>query len=301
MKRIPLFLTILSLIVPAARHLARTQQSTLKVNVDLVNVPFTVTDSKGHLVSGLTKNDIAVEEDGRKQEIYSFSRENELPLTIGMLIDTSGSVARVLPDEKATAIQFLNSILQPNDLTFVIGFERTVTLVQDYTEDKQKLREAINSLTIGQATSIYDAVYLACKEMFPKEGGRKAIILISDGQDTSSKVGFTESMIAADSSNAVIYSISNRIGGFFGIRGTGSPETLKEYSSQTGGTVYFVGGRSDLTRVFEQIAEELRTQYTVAYTPSNTARDGKFRKIRIVTRDPTYRVKARTGYYAPKS
>jgi VWFA-related protein len=288
---------MLAAIVP----FVRSQQSTLKVNVDLVNVLFTVTDSKGHLVPGLVKNDFAVEEDGRKQEIYSFSKENELPLTIGMLIDTSASVSRVFADEKETAIQFLNSILQPHDLTFVIGFERTVTLVQDYTEDKRKLREAINSLALGQSTAIYDAVYLACKEMFPKEGGRKAIILISDGQDTTSKVGFTESMIAADSSNAVIYSISNRVGGFFGISGTGSPETLKEYSSETGGTVYFVGGRSDLTRVFDQIAEELRTQYSLAYTPTNTTRDGKFRKIRIVTRDPTYKVKARTGYYAPQS
>jgi len=285
----------------AIRPFVWPQEATLKVNVDLVNVLFTVTDSKGHLVPGLVKNDFAVEEDGRKQEIYSFSKENELPLTIGMLIDTSASVSRVFVDEKETAIQFLNSILQPNDLTFVIGFERTVTLVQDYTEDKRKLREAINSLTLGQSTAIYDAVYLACKEMFPKEGGRRAIILISDGQDTTSKVGFTESMIAADSSNAVIYSISNRVGGFFGISGTGSPETLKEYSSETGGTVYFVGGRSDLTRVFDQIAEELRTQYSLAYTPTNTTRDGKFRKIRIVTRDPTYKVKARTGYYAPQS
>src|SRR5207253_8801855 len=134
----------------------------------------------------------------------------------------------------------------------------------------------------------------------PKGGGRRAIILISDGQDTTSKLRFTESMIAADTSNAVIYSISNRIGGFFDIRGTGSPETLKEYSTQTGGTVYFVGGRSDLTRVFDQIAEELRTQYSLAYTSTNPARDGRFRKIRIITRDPSYRVKARTGYYAPK-
>ena len=301
MKRLLLFATTLLLVLPVAMQSKRGQQSTLRVNVDLVNVPFTVTDNKGHLVSGLTKDDIAVEEDGRKQEIRSFSKENELPLTIGVLIDTSGSVSRVLPDEKATAIQFLDSILQRNDLAFVIGFEREVTLVQDYTEDKRRLREAIDSLMVGQATSIYDAVYLACKEMFPKEGGRKAIVLISDGQDTASKVSFTESMIAADSSDAVIYSISNRIGGFFGISGTGSPETLKEYSSETGGTVYFVGGRSDLTRVFAQISEELRTQYNVAYTPSNAARDGKFRKIRIVTRDPSYKVKARTGYYAPKS
>ena len=282
-------------------HIAGPQQPTLKVDVDLVNVLFTVTDAKGRLIPGLTKQDFAVEEDGRKQEIYSFSKENELPLTIGMLIDSSPSVSRVFADEKETAIQFLDSTLQPNDLAFVIGFERAVTLVEDFTDDQRKLRSAINSLAIGQGTSIYDAVYLACKEMFPKEGGRKAIILISDGQDTTSKLRFTESMIAADTSNAVIYSISNRIGGFFDIRGTGSPETLKEYSTQTGGTVYFVGGRSDLTRVFDQIAEELRTQYSLAYTSTNTARDGKFRKIRIITCDLSYWVKARTGYYAPKS
>src|ERR1051325_734551 len=123
---------------------AISQQPALKVNVDLVNVLFTVTDSKGRLVPGLTRDDFAIEEDGRKQDIYSFSRENELPLTIGMLIDTSASVSRVFADEKETAIQFLNSILQRNDLTFVIGFERIVTLVQDYTDDKKRLREAIN-------------------------------------------------------------------------------------------------------------------------------------------------------------
>jgi Ca-activated chloride channel family protein len=294
MKR---FWILVFLILPAA--LIAGQQSTLKVNVDLVNVLFTVTDGKGRLVSGLTKEDFLIEEDGRKQEIYRFSRENELPLTLGLLVDTSASVSRVFGDEKETAINFLESTLKSGDLAFVIGFERFVTLAEDFTDDPRRLRTAINSLVIGQGTSIYDAVYLACKEMLDKESGRKAIILISDGQDTTSKVRFNEALLAAYNSDAVIFSISNRIGGFFDIRGTGSPETLREFSSETGGTVFFVGGRSDLTRVFEQIAAELRSQYSLAYVSSNPARDGKYRKIRIIPRDPGFKIKARSGYYAP--
>ena len=279
---------------------ARPQQP-LKVNVDLVNVLFTITDRTGHLVTGLKREDFAVEEDGRKQEITSFSREAELPLTIGMLIDTSASVRRVFPAEKETAIHFLETVMKSGDLAFVIGFERIVTLVEDFSEDQRRLRAAIDSLTIGQGTSINDAVYLACKDLLDKEGGRKAIILISDGQDTTSKIRLSEALVAAYHSDAVIYSISNRIGGFFHVQGSGDPETLRQYSVESGGTVFFVGGRSDLTRVFEQIAEELRAQYSLGYTSSNTARDGKFRKIRVVTKDPTYQVKARTGYYAPLS
>src|SRR4051812_7242749 len=145
------------------------QQSTLKVNVDLVNVLFSVTDGKGRLVPGLTKQDFLVEEDGRKQDIYRFSRENELPLTLGLLVDTSASVSRVFADEKETAIHFLESTLKSGDLAFVIGFERFVTLAEDFTDDPRRLRSAINSLVIGQGTSIYDAVYLACREMLEKE------------------------------------------------------------------------------------------------------------------------------------
>jgi VWFA-related protein len=294
MKRTLLFLALISPPV-----LTGAQQSTLKVNVDLVNVLFTVTDANGRLVPGMTKEDFLVEEDGRKQEIYRFSRENELPLSLGLLVDTSASVSRVFNDEKETAIHFLESSLKSGDLAFVIGFESEVTLLEDYTDDPRRLRAAVNSLHLGQGTSLYDAVYLACREMLDKESGRKTIVLISDGQDTTSRVGLNEALVAAYHSDAIIYSISNRIGGFFGIRGTGSPDTLKQFSIDTGGTVFFVGGRSDLTHVFEQIGDELRTQYSLAYTSSNPARDGKYRKIRIIPRDPTFKVKARSGYYAP--
>src|SRR5262249_1601023 len=160
------------------------------------------------------------EEDGRKQEIQRFSVENQLPLTIGMLIDTSPSVSSVFNDEKDTAIRFLDSTLRPDDLAMGITFDREVTLDQDVTNDKTKLRSPIDTLRTGAGTVVYDAVYLACNEVLSKEGGRKAIILISDGQDTASKVRISEATFAAAKSEAIIYSISNRIGGFFGIRGS---------------------------------------------------------------------------------
>jgi len=280
---------------------AASPQSAIKVDVSLVNVSFTVTDAAGHFVTGLGKDDFTVEENGRKQDIQRFSLENALPLTIGMLIDTSPSVSGVFEDEKETATQFLESVLRPDDLAMVINFDHDVTLEQDLTNDKRKLRSAISGLRVGRGTAVYDAVYLACNEVINKEGGRKAIILISDGQDTVSKVRLSEATTAAAKSEAVIYSISNRIGGFFGLRNSGNPETLKKLSLESGGAVYFVGGRNDLTNVFQQIAEELRSQYTLAYTPSDATRDGRFRSIRIIPRDPRYRVKARTGYYAPGS
>jgi Ca-activated chloride channel family protein len=207
----------------------------------------------------------------------------------------------VFGDERSTAISFLDATMRSNDLAMVISFDRTVTLEEDFTVNKQALGRAINSVKIGNGTSVYDAVFLACDEQLKKQSGRKAIILISDGQDTTSKVRISEALTAAQQSEAVIYSISNRIGGFFNERGSGSPDTLKRFSLETGGTVYFVSGRSDLTEVFTQISDELRNQYTLAYVSSNTARDGKFRRIRIVPKDATYRVKARQGYYAPSS
>ena len=300
---------ILLTIAAAAALQQNPPQTPLRVNVDLVNVSFTVTDRSGRFVSGLKQSDFTLEEDGHPQEIQRFSQENERPLTIGILIDKSPSVGRVFADEKSAAISFLDTTLKAGDLAMVISFDRTVTLEEDFTEEKRPLREAINSLRVGNGTSIHDAIYLACKEQLPKEGGRKAIILISDGQDTTSKVQLTEALVAAHQSDAVIYSISNRIGGFFGNRGgggggnrgSGSPETLRRFSLETGGTIFFVGGRSDLTEVFAQISEELRSQYSLAYVSANGARDGRYRRIRIIPKDPAYKVKAREGYYAPSS
>ncbi len=296
-------LTLLAGMVLSA--LSAFAQDTLKVSVDLVNVQFSVTDRRGRLIPGLKQEDFVLEEDGKRQEILHFGRENELPLTIGMLIDTSPSVRPVFEEEKDTAVAFLESILKPNDLALVMGFDRSVTLVQDFTDRPRLLKTAIDDLQIGGGTSVYDAVYLACKEKLSYEAGRKTIILISDGEDTTSKTKFFEALVAAHQSDTVIYSISNSgRGAFFqggrGSFGGGDPGTLRKFSEETGGATFFVDRANSFKKIFDEIAQELRSQYSIGYRSTNPNRDGKFRTIKIVPRDSNYLVRARKGYYAPK-
>jgi len=272
-------------------------------------VQFSVTDRHGRFVSGLTAQDFKVEEDGRRQEIRNFARENELPLTLALLIDTSPSVRPVFEEEKLTASSFLESVLREKDLALVIGFDRSVTLLQDYTDNLKLLKRAIDELEIGGGTSIYDAVYLAGKEKLTDEAGRKAIILISDGEDTTSKTKFAEALLAAHQGNAVIYAISNAAStGFFGrgrrgIPGLGGGDigTLKKFSEETGGSTFVVGNENSFKKIFDQIAQELRSQYSLGYMSLNTARDGKYRQIKVTARQQGYIVKSRKGYYAPRS
>src|SRR5215469_15594891 len=178
-KPVMVLLLLFTLVTAVASARARRQsdQDTLKVNVELVNVQFTVTDRHGKFVPDLKKEDFLVEEDGRRQEIRNFARENELPLTLAMLIDTSPSVRPVFDEEKTTAERFLETILRPKDLALVMGFDREVTLVQDYTDNPRDLARAVQDLQTGGGTSIYDAIYLACQEKLAQEADRKAIIL----------------------------------------------------------------------------------------------------------------------------
>src|SRR5215470_3031184 len=288
---------------------ASQNQSTLKVNVELVNVLFSVTDRHGRFIPGLTEKDVLVEEDGRRQQIRNFARETELPLTIAMLIDMSPSVRPVFEEEKTTANAFLESILRTKDLALVIGFDRSVTLVQDYTENIKLLKRAIDELETGGGTSVYDAVYLACKEKLGSEAGRKAIILISDGEDTTSKVKFNEALFSAHTSDTIIYAISNSFrSGLFPYgrsrrtgSGGGDIGTLRKFSTETGGATFVVSNQNTFSKIFEQIAQELRSQYSLGYNSTNPARDGKFRQIKIIPRDSSYTIRARKGYYAAKS
>ena len=297
MKRFP----VLIILVLLAFEPVVAEQFTIKVGVNLVNLLFSVTDDKGRFVAGLGPGDFIVEEDGELQEIQHFARENELPLTMALLVDTSPSVRPVFDEERRTAVSFLESILRAQDLALVIGFDRTVTLIQDFTEVSSDLGESIFSLEIGSGTSVYDAVYLASEEKLRPEAGRKAIILISDGEDTTSRVERTEALIAAHQSNAVIYSISNSPPrrGFFGGRRSGNMGTLKTLSEETGGTVFVLDNKSDFEYIFAQIAAELRTQYSLGYVSSNSEQDGKFRRITITPRNKKLKVRTRRGYYAP--
>jgi VWFA-related protein len=290
-----LFVSVLSLHASA--------QFTLKVGVDLVNVLFTVVDGRGRLVGNLGPEDFVVEEDGKRQTIRHFARESEVPLTIGLLIDISPSVRPVFQEEKLTAMQFLRMTMQPSDLAMVIAFDRSVTLIQDYTDNMRMLEEAIDSLELGGGTSLYDAVYLASREKLVDEAGRKAVILISDGADTTSKVKETEALVAAHQSDAVIYAISNAGRGFFsGRRGIGGdPKTLRKFAEETGGAMFFVENRNSFKKIFDQIAMELRSQYSLGYVSTNSAKDGKYRRIKIVPRNSSYKIQARQGYYAART
>lgn len=273
-------------------------QFTLRVGVDLVNVLFSVTDKNGRFVSGLEPEDLRVEEDGKPQQITYFAHENELPLTLALLVDTSPSVDSVFAEEKRTAIAFLGTTLREQDLALVIGFDHTVTLFQDFTESADLLGRAVRSLELGSGTSLYDAVMLASEEKLRAEAGRKAIILISDGDDTTSKVTRTDALIAAHQADAVIYSISNvpsrrRFGVSSDIR------TLERLSEETGGAVYRLENDSRFEDIFNQIAQELRSQYSLGYISTNPAHDGEYREIEIKPMNKDYRVRARKGYYAP--
>ena len=292
--------SVLILLALLAFEPLAAEQFTIKVGVELVNVLFTVTDNKGRLVSGLGPEDFTVEEDGDRQTIQYFARENELPLTLALLVDTSPSVRPVFDEEKRTAVSFLESILRKQDLALIIGFDRSVTLIQDFTESTRLLGDAVYSLDIGSGTSVYDAVYLASREKLRHQTGRKAIILISDGEDTTSRLKRDESLIAAHQGDAVIYSISNvpPRRGFLGGRRNGDMRTLKRLSEETGGAVFVLDNKSDFEDIFSQIAAELRTQYSLGYVSTNLKKDGKYRRIKIIPRNKRLKVRSRRGYYA---
>src|SRR5688572_1140182 len=263
----------------------------IRVAVDLVTVNFSAMDSKGRMIPGLTKQDFTVEEDGKVQEISLFAREQELPLTLAMLIDVSPSVAPVFEQEKLTASAFLESIVGRRDLALVIAFDQYATLVQNFTDNLPSLTKAIGGLRISNnGTSLYDAVFLAADEKLSREAGRKAIVLISDGDDTTSDYNMSKAMIAVQRSNAVIYAISNG----------GDSGTMRRMAEDTGGAFFRVREAGDFEKVFKQIALELRTQYSLSYRSNNLTRDGAFRRIKILPKDSDIRIRARRGYYAPQ-
>jgi len=290
-----------SLIFGSAQEKRDTRESetTLKVSVDLVNVIFTVTEGNGRLVPGLNKEDFLVEEDGRKQEVSHFAREVTLPLTLALLIDTSPSVQPVLDLEKQTAIEFLHSVLRKEDLALVMNFDRGVSLVQDFTADIRRLSKAIQSIAIGGGTSVHDAVFLASDEKLKRETGRKAIILISDGGDTTSKLKIKDGVESAQRAEVVIYAISNSSGGpFFG---GGDDGTLKRYAEATGGRAFSPSKPQDFKKAFDAIQEELRSQYILSYSSTNTMKDGGYRALKVsVPNQKNLKVRAKKGYYASK-
>ena len=273
----------------------------LVVNVDLVNVLFTVTDRKGKLVTDLDKQNLKLLEDNRLQTITNFARETDLPLTIAVLIDTSTSIRDRFKFEQQAAIDFLYRTLRPRkDKALLITFDSAIELVQDFTDNAEALAKAIRQVRPGGGTKMFDGIYLACQEKLKGESGRKIMILISDGDDNLSLETLAGTLEMAQKSDVSIFAISTNSSGFFGITAPKADKVLKRLSEDTGGRAFFPFKAEDLSESFQDISEELRSQYSMAYRSSNPVRDGSFRSIKIETDRKNLKVKARKGYYAAK-
>lgn len=291
---------------------------TIKVDVDLVNLMFTVRNKNGALVPTLTKDDVTVYEDGKAQTTKYFTRETNLPLTLGLLVDVSGSQETLIPQEKHAAGQFFDQVLRKKDMAFLISFGSDAELLQDATSSTSLLKRGLEGLRLSasvgglhpspvptahkpKGTILYDAVYLAANEKLKNEVGRKAIVLITDGMDYGSTYKLRDAIEMAHRADTMIYSIyyvDQRA--YYGGFGGASDSDLKKMSEETGGRLFHVGRNSTLEDIFRQIQEEMRSQYALAYSPTNDKRDGSFRKLEIKTNDKSLKVQARKGYYASK-
>jgi VWFA-related protein len=339
--------------------------TTLSVNVKVVSLPVTVRDKKGAIVRNLTKDDFELQEDGRPQSIRYFNQETNLPLTLGLLVDTSMSQSKVLDEERTASRSFLDQMVTNKDRAFVVRFDREVELLQDLTPEHSKLEAAVDLLQpsqYGQQTStndsqdgggsgssqrrmrgggtlLYDSIFLASDELMKKQTGRKAIIVLSDGVDRGSKESLASALEAAQRADTIVYSIyfagqeqnNNNFprqgrGGYGGYPGGGYPgggypgrypgggypgggqqpsqnvhvdgkKILEQISGQTGGRLYEVSKKQSVDQIYADIAEELRTQYMLGYTPEKSDVEG-FHRISLTTKKTDLSVQTRSGYYA---
>jgi VWFA-related protein len=297
--------------------------ATFKLNVNLVDVFFTVKDKAGNLVPHLTKDDCTITEDKEPQKLKSFVAETQQPLTLGILLDTSGSQQRVLPLEQEVGSQFLGRVLRQKDEAFLLSFDVNVDLLQDFTNSPRLLTHAMDKAEINTAggngaagipgagggtvptigapkgTVLYDAVYLASREKLNQESGRKAMILLTDGEDEGSNHKIQDAIAAAQKSNVLVYVILIADRGFYGGWGYSGFSAMSKMTQETGGRLIDVGNNGKkLEAAFQQIEDELRTQYVASYTPSNTKLDGSFRHLGVECRGEGMKVQVRKGYYA---
>jgi VWFA-related protein len=293
--------------------------ATMKVNVDVVNLFFNVKDKHGTLLPNLTRDNFQVLEDGHPQTIKYFAAESNQPLTLGILIDTSVSQERVLPMEKEVGAAFLNDVLRQKDLAFVISFDVNVDLLQDFTSSGHELRAALDRTRVNggggggglpgmgggpvpisnpKGTLLFDAIYLAGHDKLGTEVGRKAMIILTDGEDQGSQMNIRDAIEGAQKADSICYVLLIADRGFYGVRGYSGDKEMKKLAEETGGRVINVGNKMEkLKQAFSEIANELRSQYSIGYTPTNNKRDGSFRRVDIKTKE-NYKVQCRSGYYA---
>lgn len=289
-------------------------QQPLQVQTTIVNVFATVRDKHHGIISDLAKDDFKVFEDGVEQKVAFFSKEVNMPITLGLLIDTSASMDRMINAEQDAASRFLREVMRPKDEAMVMTFDFDVDLLADFTQDTGALSSAIrrarvNSVggggvvtpgTIPQGatggTDLYDAIYLACHDQLATEAGRKGVIILTDAEDTGSKLRLQDAVEAAQRTDAVIHVLlivdreaTSGVGG----------SVARKMSEETGGRVIDVHNEASLEKAFDEISQELRSQYVLGYYPTNLKRDGTFRKLRVDVMRPDMKILARKGYYAP--
>jgi VWFA-related protein len=289
---------------------SQAPQQGIRVQVNLVNLFATVRDKKTkQIISTLEEGDFKVAEDGKEQKISFFSRESTLPITLGLLIDTSGSEQNMLGAEQDAAVRFFSRVLRKGDLAMVVSFDTDSDLLADLTDDQSRLDRAIHRTRINAPTAqgplatqipgtvFYDAVYAACHDKLAEEAGRKAIVVLTDAQDEGSTLKLQDAIEAAQRTDTVVHILlvaDRQFGG-------GNESVAKKLTDETGGRTIVVRNEKNLEQAFDQISEELRSQYTIGYYSSNMARDGSYRKIKVDTTRKDLDVLTRRGYYAPKN
>jgi len=285
-------------------------QQGIRVQVNLVNLFATVRDKKTkQIISNLEQGDFKVTEDGVEQKISFFSRESMLPITLGLLIDTSGSEQNTLGAEQEAAVRFLSRVMRKGDLAMVVSFDTDSDLLADLTDDQSRLDRAINRTRINApgaqgplaqsvpGTVFYDAVYAACHDRLAEEAGRKALVILTDAQDEGSRLRLQDAIEAAQRTDTVVHIllvVDARFGG-------GNESIARKLTDETGGRTIVVRNEKNLEQGFDQISQELRSQYTIGYYSSNTTRDGGYRKIKVDTVHKDLDVLTRRGYYAGKN
>jgi len=290
---------------------APVQGGIIKTQVNLVNIFATVRDKNKRIVADLKQDDFKLSEDNQDQKIAFFSKEVNLPITLALLMDTSGSEQNMLGAIQDGASSFLGRVMRKGDEALIMTFDLDVDLLSDFTDDRAQLNRAIRKARINAGgpmvtpgtiptrgaigTNFYDAVYLACSEKLATEAGRKAIVVLTDAVDNGSKVRVEEAIEAAQRTDTVVHILL-----VYDPREGANAGVAKKITDETGGRMIVVNSEKHLMEAFDQISEELRSQYTLGYYPSNAALDGKFRKIKVETANHDLKVLARKGYYAPK-
>jgi VWFA-related protein len=286
---------------PASEADQEEPGTVFRVPVNEVSVIFTVTDKHGHYVKDLAKDDFKVLDNDISEKIGSFQNETDLPLEVGLLIDASNSIRDRFKFEQESAAEFLNQTIRPRyDKAFVVGFDETPEVTQDFTDNTESLGRGIRMLRPGGGTALFDALYFACRDKLLKEQNtgptRKAIILLSDGEDNQSHVTREEAIDMAERAAVIVYTISTNTSG----GGTRGDKILERIAEATGGRTFVPFQITDVANAFEQIQTELRSQYALSYRPTNFRSDGQFHTIEILAENHKgLHVRCKRGYYAP--